>query len=231
MVPARSRAPARPRRASGAPLVPAAGLRKMPPDLLADQVMACAKASEYLRGDAPALADEAEQDVLGADVVVAEAGCLPPGELKDLLGARGERDVPGRGLLALPDDLLHLLAHGLKADPERLKRLGGHALALMDEAEQDVLRADVVVVEHPGLFLSQDHNPPRQVGKPLKHFRHAPLPSRASRHRASRPGALGPKQHSSRRLPECRTSREGWPFPDWSQCVAPSHGAQGHTRQ
>src|SRR6266496_3188578 len=40
----------------------------------------------------------------------------------------------------------------------------------MDEAEQDVLGADVVVVEHPGLFLSQDDNPTRAVGEPLEHW-------------------------------------------------------------
>jgi hypothetical protein len=39
----------------------------------------------------------------------------------------------------------------------------------MDEAEQDVLGADVVVIEHPGFFLRQDNNPPRPVGKPLEH--------------------------------------------------------------
>src|SRR6202042_3551489 len=77
--------------------------------------------------------------------------------------------MPGRGLLALADDLLHLLAHRLQADPERLQCLRRDALALMAEAEQDVLSADVVVVEHPGLFLSQDHTPPRPVGKPLEH--------------------------------------------------------------
>jgi hypothetical protein len=46
----------------------------------------------------------------------------------------------------------------------------------MHQAKQDVLGADVVVVEHPGLFLSQNHNPPRPVGKPLKHHA-APSPS------------------------------------------------------
>jgi len=40
----------------------------------------------------------------------------------------------------------------------------------MDEAEQDVLGADVVVIEHPGFFLRQDNNPPRPVGKPLEHL-------------------------------------------------------------
>ncbi|ALM40745.1 hypothetical protein SFR_4130 [Streptomyces sp. FR-008] len=32
-----------------------------------------------------------------------------------------------------------------------------------------MLGADVVVVEHPGFFLSQDDNPPRTVGEPLEH--------------------------------------------------------------
>src|SRR5207245_487116 len=39
----------------------------------------------------------------------------------------------------------------------------------MDETEEDVLRANVVVIEHPGFFLRQDNNPPRSVGKPLEH--------------------------------------------------------------
>ncbi len=36
--------------------------------------------------------------------------------------------------------------------------------------EQDVLGADVVVVEHPGLFLGQDDYATRAVGKPFEHF-------------------------------------------------------------
>jgi hypothetical protein len=77
--------------------------------------------------------------------------------------------VSRRRLLALADDLLDLLADRLQADAKRLERLGRHTLALMDEAEQDVLGANVVVVEHPGFFLRQDDNPPRPVGKPLEH--------------------------------------------------------------
>ena len=88
--------------------------------------------------------------------------------------------MPGRRLLPPADDLLDLLPHRFQADPQRLKGLGRHALALMDEAKQDVLGADVVVVEHPGLFLSQDHNPSRPVGKPLEHL--------IAPHRAARGG-------------------------------------------
>jgi hypothetical protein len=77
--------------------------------------------------------------------------------------------VAGRLLLALADDVLDLLAHGLERDAERLERLGGDALALVDEAEQDVLGADVVVVEHLRLFLGQDDDPTGSVGESLEH--------------------------------------------------------------
>jgi hypothetical protein len=115
------------------------------------------------------LADQAQQDVLGPDVVVAELLRLPQRQLHHFLGPGSKWEVPGQGLLALANYLLNLLPYGLQADPQGLQGLGRHALTLKDQAQQDVLGADVVVVEHPGLFLRQHHNPPRPVGKPLKH--------------------------------------------------------------
>ena len=111
--------------------------------LLARPVQVGAQLHQHLGGHAVALADETEQDVLGADVVVAQLQRLPQRELEDLLGARSEGDVPGGCLLALADDLPDLLADRLQADPQRLKGLGGDALTLADQAEQDVLGADV----------------------------------------------------------------------------------------
>ena len=107
--------------------------------------------------------------MLGADVGVAELQRLAQGQLEHLLGARGERDVTARRLLALADDLLDLGAHGLQRDVEALQRLGGDALALVDEAEQDVLGPDVVVGEHAGLFLGQHDHPAGSVSEPLEH--------------------------------------------------------------
>ena len=138
-------------------------------DLLAHLVQVGAELDEHLGGNALTLADEAEQDVLGADVVVAELQRLAQRQLEHLLGTRGERDVPARRLLALADDLFDLLAHGVEGDPERLERLRGDSFALVDQTEQDVLGADVVVVEHPGLFLGQDDDATRTVGEPLEH--------------------------------------------------------------
>ncbi|GAA5002943.1 hypothetical protein GCM10025734_39960 [Kitasatospora paranensis] len=77
--------------------------------------------------------------------------------------------MAGRGLLALTDDLLDLLPDRLERDPEALQGLGGDTFTLVDQAQEDVLGADVVVVEHPGFFLSQDDNPPRAVGEPFEH--------------------------------------------------------------
>ncbi len=99
-------------------------------DLLAHAVEVGAELVEDLRGDALALADEAEQDVLGPDVVVAELQRLAQRQLEHLLGARREGDVARRRLLALADDLLHLRADGVQRDPEGLERLGCDALTL-----------------------------------------------------------------------------------------------------
>jgi hypothetical protein len=85
--------------------------------------------------------------VLGADVVVPELQRLAQRQLEHLLGARGERDVAGGRRAALADDLLHLAANRFERDAERLEGLGGDAFTLVDEPEQDVLGADVVVVQ------------------------------------------------------------------------------------
>jgi hypothetical protein len=154
----------------------ARGARQQLDHLLADPAGVSAQLDQHLGGDVLALADQAEQDVLGADGVVAQLQRLRQRQLQDLRGARSERDVPRRRLLALAGDPPDVLADRLQADPQRLQGLRGDVLAPADQAEQDVLGADVVVVEHAGLFLSQDHNPPRPVGEPLEHLL-APSPS------------------------------------------------------
>ena len=55
-----------------------------------------AEALEHAGGDALALAHEAEQQVLGADVVVVEPARLVDGQLDDLLGARRQADLAER---------------------------------------------------------------------------------------------------------------------------------------
>ncbi len=80
-------------------------------DLLANAAEVGPELDEHLRGNAFALADEAEQDVLGADVVVTELQRFAQRELEHLLGARREGNVTRRRRAALTDDLLDLAAH------------------------------------------------------------------------------------------------------------------------
>ena len=130
---------------------------------------------EHLRGDAFAFADEPEEDVLGADVVVTELQRLAQRQLEDLLGAGGERDVTRRRGAAVADDLLDLRAHGFERDAERFERLRGDALALVDQAEEDVLGSDVVVVEQARFLLRQDDHSAGSIGEAFEHGWNPPL--------------------------------------------------------
>jgi hypothetical protein len=77
-----------------------------------------AEADEDLSGDALALAYDAEQEVLGADVVVAELERLALRELQDLLRSRCERRRAGRGRSRRPDRLFKFFTHGLERDAQ-----------------------------------------------------------------------------------------------------------------
>src|SRR5450759_4393782 len=99
-----------------------------------------------------------EQDVLGADVVVAQAERLAQRELEHLLGARREGDLPGGDLLTRADDPHDLRAHPLNGDVKALQHARGQPLLRAQQPEQDVLRAYVVVLERPRLLLREnDH--------------------------------------------------------------------------
>jgi len=116
-------------------------------DLLAHAGQVGTQADQDLGSDTLALADKAEEHVLGTDVVVTKLESLPQGKLEDLLrpGREGRRTRgrrPGR-----PDRLFDLLAYRFQAYAEGLQRLGGHTLTLVDQTEQDVLGPDEVVVE------------------------------------------------------------------------------------
>ena len=154
-----------------------AGLARLAParagehadDLVADLLGVGVEVEQDPRGDALVLADEAEQDVLGADVVVAERQRLAQRELEHLLGARRERDLAGRDLVALADDARDLRAHLFHGDVERLEDAGSEALLLAEQAEQDVLGADVVVLQRACLVLGENDDLPGPLCEALEH--------------------------------------------------------------
>jgi hypothetical protein len=121
-------------------------------DLLADLFELEAQVHQHLGGDAVLLAQQAEQQVLGADVVVVEVAGLFDRVLDDLLGPRRLGQLAHRDHLgAALDELLDLEADLAQVHAEVLEHVGADARAFLDEPEQDVLGADVLVVESAGL--------------------------------------------------------------------------------
>src|SRR5712691_4088953 len=141
---------------SASALLAAAWAGEHADDLVADLLGVGVEVEQDPGGDALVLAHEAEQDVLGADVVVAEGERFAQRELEHLLRARRERDLAGGDLVALADDPRDLRPHFLHRDVERLEYPRREALLLAEQPEQDVLGADVVVLERPSLVLCED---------------------------------------------------------------------------
>jgi hypothetical protein len=110
------------------------------------------------------LAHEAEEQVLGTDVAVAELARLVYGELDDLLGTRREGDLTRRcGRVSATDDELDGRSHLRELNSERVKDTRSNALALTNQTEEEVLRSDVVVVETDGLVLGKREDSFRAV--------------------------------------------------------------------
>src|SRR5690625_7828380 len=72
-------------------------------------------------------------------------------------------------LLPTTNDLLDLFTDRVERDAKGFQRLGSYPIALVNEAQQNVLGAKVVVIEHPGFFLGADNHPAGPVGEPLEH--------------------------------------------------------------
>ena len=132
---------------------------------MANLVEVDAERFEHAGRDTLALAHEAEEEMLRADVVVPEAASLVDGQLDDTLGARGQADLADDRAIATTDDELDRRAHLGQLDVHVLEHAGSHALPFPDEAEQEVLRADVVVVEALGLILRERQDLARAVSE------------------------------------------------------------------
>ncbi len=113
--------------------------------------------------------------MLGADVVVAEGKRFPQRELEHLLRARRERDLSGRDFVTLADDTRDLRAHLLDRDVERLEHARRETFLFAEQPEQDVLGADVVVLQRPGFVLCEDDYLASPFSEAFEHCPSTPL--------------------------------------------------------
>ena len=107
------------------------------------------------RGNPLPLADQAKEQVLGADVVVTEPAGLVDRELDDPLRPWRQADLTDDRSIATPDDELDRGPDLRELDVHVLEDARRDAFPFPDEPEKEVLRADVVVVEPLRLVLRQ----------------------------------------------------------------------------
>src|SRR5581483_7724190 len=138
-------------------------LRQHVDDLGAHAVERHAQTLEHASRDALTLADEAKQQVLGADVLVVEPARLVDGQLDDLLCPWRQADLAHHHPVATADDELDGRANLVELDAHVRQNLGGYPLALADQPEQQMLGSDVVVVKALGLLLREGEDLPRSL--------------------------------------------------------------------
>jgi hypothetical protein len=110
--------------------------------------------------------------VLGPHVVVAEQTGLFDGQLEDALGARGKRNLTDRqGSSRCLNHVLHCLLDLFEIQVELPQHLGSDPLTLTDDSQEQVLGADVVVLEPAGLVTGEIDDFPYPVGEAILHLR------------------------------------------------------------
>ena len=128
-------------------------------DLIAGFVEIHIEVAQNLCGDAFTFTQQTEQDVLRADVAVIQGFGFLAGEGEHLLHSWSVRNVAHHlGFRTGADLLLDLETNGFEIEPELAEHVHGDALAELDEPEQDVLCADVVVVEAVCLLTCECQN-------------------------------------------------------------------------
>jgi len=138
--------------------------------LLANVLEFEAEVHQHLGRNTLLLPQQAEQNVFGADVVVVEVAGLLHRILDHFLGTRRLRELAhGDHVGAALHELLDLHADLPQVDVEVLQHIRRDPAAFLDQSEQDMLGADVFVVEPLSLLVGQLHDLPGAVGEAFVH--------------------------------------------------------------
>ena len=130
---------------------------------------------QHLGSNALLLAQQPQQDVFRADVVVVEISGLLHRVLDDLLGAGCLRQLAhGHHVGTALDQFFDLQADLPQIDVEVLQDVRRNATPLLDQSQQDVFGADVFMVEPLRLLVGQLHDLPGAIGEAFVHCRRSP---------------------------------------------------------
>ncbi len=139
-------------------------------DVLADGVQPHPPLHQDGRGHRALLAQDAEQQVLGADVVVQQPVGLLGRELQHPLGFGAEGDFDRGGhLLAEHGPPLDLLADVVQGQVRAGEDPARQPLAFADQPQQQVLGLDRDAAELAGFVTGEEENSPRPFGVAFEH--------------------------------------------------------------
>lgn len=135
-----------------------------------------AEGAQHAEGDgllhlAVITAEQRQEQVLRADVAVAEGRALLGRQLDYPPCPGGEGKVAPRRGVASAHDELHGGADPVRSRAQVAEHLGGDALS-MRETKQQVLRADVTVIQRTGLVFGPHQGLLRSIREPLEPFDH-----------------------------------------------------------
>lgn len=139
-------------------------------DRLAHPVELGPKGLKDLESHPFALPDEAEENVLSTDVVLAELHGLSERKLQSLLGMGRERDPAGPRPLMSTDDRLNSLPDDVGRDAEGFECLRADTVTLTGQPKEQVLGAQVVVFQQHRFLPSEYDQLTRTVREPLEHL-------------------------------------------------------------
>ena len=127
-----------------------------------------AQAAQDIDGNAIAFTHKPQEQVFRADVMMTHQPRFINSQLKDAFGAWSQVGFPGRHALATahrPFDGAHHMA-GFHS--QFLQHFYRHTIFLAYQPQQQVLGADVVVIQALCFLLSQLEHAPCSFGKPIK---------------------------------------------------------------
>ena len=129
---------------------------EFPQDFLARLLDINIEILEHARRDAVPLAQQTQQNVFGADVGVIQRLGFLGREGQNFFHARRVGDVSDHFLIGTRADLFFdFHPHGFEVEAHFLEHIDGDALSQLDQAEQEVLGADEIVVEPVGFLARQ----------------------------------------------------------------------------
>src|SRR2546421_9053945 len=103
-----------------------------------------------------------------SDIVMIEAASFIDGQLDHLFGTRRQADFTRDEVIPTANYIFDGLTCLLEIDSQSREHFAGHALPLPEQAKQQMLGADVVVVEALRLFLGELHDFSGPLGEPVK---------------------------------------------------------------